>query len=167
MRKIDYRNLDLSESLVDVARVTKVTKGGRQFSFRAIVLVGDKKGCIGYGIAKHSEVLEAKNKAVRKAKNSIVRFALKDGRTVYHSLLSKFGSSKIFLKPASEGTGIIAGGVIKEFCEMLGVSDVIAKSYGSSNASVVIRNMFKVFSSIYPPRYILNKRGQRPSTVQN
>jgi len=161
MRKVDYRSLDLSESVVSVSRVSKATRGGRKSSFRVYVLTGNKSGCVGYASATHSEVLEAKNKAIRRARNSMYRFSLKDNRTVHHDLLSKFGASKIYLKPASPGTGIVAGGAAREFFEMVGVSDVIAKSYGSSNVDLIVRNMFKAFSSIYPPRYIANKRGKQ------
>ncbi|AHX11226.1 ribosomal S5, N-terminal domain protein [Neorickettsia helminthoeca str. Oregon] len=163
MKKIDYRNLELLESVVDVARVSKVTKGGRQFSFRVAALVGDRKGCVGYAVAKHDEMLDARNKAVRKAKGAMRYFHLKAGRTIHHDCFSKLGASKLFVRPAPEGTGIVAGGAVRKFCEMLGVSDIIAKSYGSSTSDITIRNAIKAFSSIYPPRYIANKRDRKKS----
>ena len=166
MRKVDHRSLDLLESVVSIARVSKATRGGRKSSFRVCVLVGNRLGCVGYGSATHSEVIEAKSKAVRKAKSSVFRFSLKDGRTIHHELSCKFGASKIFLKPAPPGTGIVAGGAVREFCDMVGVSDVIAKSYGSSNPALVIRNALKAFSCIYPPRYIANKRDKNVSGLE-
>lgn len=165
MRKVDSKSLDLHEVLLDVARVSKVTKGGRQFSFRVIMLLGNHKGCVGYGMAKHTEVLEAKNKAIKKAKKSMVRVSLKEGRTIYHECFSKFCASKIFLKPAVAGTGIVGGGAIKQFCEVLGITDIITKSYGTSTPHVVIQNIMKALSSIYPPRYIINKRDKKPGSL--
>lgn len=161
MKNIDYKNLDLFESVVEIARVSKVTKGGRQFSFRVAALVGDKKGSIGYAVAKHNELLDARSKAVRKAKSSMLRFSLKDGRTIHHDCFSKLGASKLFMKPAPGGTGIVAGGAMRKFCEMLGVSDIIAKSYGSSASGIVIRNAIKAFSSIYSSEYIASKRNRK------
>ncbi|ACT69276.1 30S ribosomal protein S5 [Neorickettsia risticii] len=163
MKNVDHRNLDLFESVVDIARVSKVTKGGRQFSFRVAALVGDKKGCVGYATAKHDEMLDARSKAVRKAKGAMIRFPLKEGRTIHHDCFSKLGASKLFIKPAPEGTGIVAGGAMRKFCEMLGVSDIIAKSYGSSTSGIVIRNAIKAFSLVCSPEYVAGKRNRKKS----
>jgi len=166
MARTDYKNTDLSEYVVEVRKISKATKGGRSLSYRVSVLVGDGKGNIGFGIAKHNEVMEAKNKATRVAKSKLVFIKLKDGRTIFHSVVSKFGASLILLKPARSGTGIIAGGPVRKFCEVLGITDVVTKSYGTSSVHCVIYNMFKAFKDIFPPRYIANKRARVDSVVE-
>ena len=161
------KNSNLFELLVDVSRVSKVTKGGRRFAYRAIVLVGNGKDFVGYGIATHIEVAEAKAKAVKRAKNqaNIVYVNLNNGRTIYHEVWGKFNSAKIFLKPAVAGAGIIAGGAARKVFSSLGVKDIIAKSYGSSKSHNVILAVFNALKSISLPSYVARKRGKKISEI--
>lgn len=161
VRRLETKNLDLAHTVISVSRVSKVTKGGRRFAFKVLVVVGDGKGNIGFASAKHTEMGEARNKATKKAKNNLVQIPMRRGHTIHHSIEYKYGASKLFLKPALEGTGIIAGGAVRKFCEIAGITDIIAKIYGSSNEHNLINAMFHVFKNIYAPRYILNKRGRR------
>ncbi len=161
------KNSNLFESLVDVTRVSKVTKGGRRFAYRAIVLVSNGKDYVSYGIATHVEVAEAKAKATAKAKNqsNALYINLKDGHTIHHEVWGKFNSAKVFLKPAVAGAGIIAGGSVRKVCSILGITDIIAKSYGSSKSHNVIMAVFKALGSIALPSYIAKKRGKKVSEI--
>ncbi|MDG2492671.1 MAG: 30S ribosomal protein S5, partial [Flavobacteriaceae bacterium] len=133
--------LDLKDRLVGVQRVTKVTKGGRAFGFSAIVVVGDENGVVGQGLGKSKEVAEAISKAVEDAKKNLVRIPIAKG-TVPHEQKGKFGGARVFLKPASEGTGVIAGGAVRTVLEAVGVHDVLSKSQGSSNPHNVVKATF-------------------------
>lgn len=130
--------LDLKEKVVGIRRVTKVTKGGRTFSFSALVVVGDGNGIVGYGTGKAREVTEAIQKAIDDGKKNVVKVPILKG-TIPHKQLGKFGAAKILMRPASEGTGVIAGGGMRAVLEAAGVSDVLGKSLGSSNPANVIR----------------------------
>jgi small subunit ribosomal protein S5 len=130
--------LDLKEKVVGIRRVTKVTKGGRTFSFSALVVVGDGNGIVGYGTGKAREVTEAIQKAIDDGKKNVVKVPILKG-TIPHPQLGKFGAAKVLMRPASEGTGVIAGGGMRAVLEAAGVSDVLGKSLGSSNPANVIR----------------------------
>lgn len=130
--------LDLKEKVVGIRRVTKVNKGGRTFSFSALVVVGDGNGIVGYGTGKAREVTEAIQKAIDDGKKNVVKVPILKG-TIPHKQLGKFGAAKILMRPASEGTGVIAGGGMRAVLEAAGVSDVLGKSLGSSNPANVIR----------------------------
>lgn len=147
------------EKLVAVNRNAKVVKGGRIFSFSAIVVVGDGKGKVGLGHGKAREVPVAIQKAMEKARRSLRQIHLK-GDTLYHEVVARHGASKVFMKPASSGTGIIAGGAMRAVFEVLGVHNVLAKSIGSTNPVNVIRATIKGLSQVASPEDIARKRGK-------
>ena len=133
--------LDLKDRLVGVQRVTKVTKGGRAFGFSAIVVVGDENGVVGHGLGKSKEVATAIAKAIEDAKKNLIRIPLNKG-TLPHEQKGKYGGARVFIKPASHGTGVIAGGAVRAVLESVGVQDVLSKSQGSSNPHNVVKATF-------------------------
>ncbi len=135
------------EKVVKIGRVTKVVKGGRRFRFTALVVVGDKNGTVGYGTGKAKEVPEAIKKATDDAYKSLVKINLK-GKTIAHDIEQKKGASRVILKPASEGTGTIAGGAMRPVLELTGIQDVIAKSLGSNNPNNLVRATITALSRI-------------------
>lgn len=148
------------EKLVAVNRVAKVVKGGRIFSFTALTVVGDGQGRIGFGRGKAREVPAAIAKAMEQAKRNMVRVELKDGHTVQHPVKANHGASTVFMQPASEGTGIIAGGAMRAVFEVLGVKNVLAKTYGSTNAVNVVRATINGLTAMATPESIAAKRGK-------
>lgn len=138
MSKINPEELTLKDKVVYINRVAKVVKGGRRFSFSALVVVGDEKGCIGYGKGKATEVPEAIRKAIEHAKKNLIRFPLMNS-TIPHEVLGHFGAETIIMKPASSGTGVIAGGPVRAMMEVSGVQNVLCKSIGSGNPFNVVR----------------------------
>lgn len=138
IKRVKSSELELKERLVGVQRVAKVTKGGRTFSFSAIVVVGDGKGIVGYGLGKASEVTDAITKGIEDAKKSLIKVPIING-TVPHEQLGKYGGGLVFLKPAAHGTGVIAGGAMRAVLESAGITDVLAKSKGSSNPHNVVK----------------------------
>ncbi len=150
---------DLIEKLVTIKRTAKVVKGGSRFNFSAIVVVGDGQGKVGYGLGKAKEVPESIRKATEKARQNMVKIAIKDGRTIFHEIIGRYGAGGVVLRPASEGTGIIAGGSMRPIFEALGVRDVLAKSTGSSNPHNLIKATFTALQSIRSPQAIIGKRG--------
>ena len=162
----DYKNidivkpagLDLKDRLVGVQRVTKVTKGGRNFGFSAIVVVGDENGVVGHGLGKSKEVSEAISKAVEDAKKNLIRIPINKG-TLPHEQKGKYGGAKVFLKPASEGTGVIAGGAVRSVLESVGVQNVLSKSQGSSNNHNVVKATFDALLKLRDPQIIASQRG--------
>ncbi|MFN4291697.1 MAG: 30S ribosomal protein S5 [Permianibacter sp.] len=148
------------EKLVAVNRVAKVVKGGRIFSFTALTVVGDGQGRIGYGRGKAREVPAAIAKAMEQAKRNMVRVELKDGHTLQHPVKANHGASTVFMQPASQGTGIIAGGAMRAVFEVLGVKNVLAKSYGSTNAVNVVRATVKALTDMSSAEAIAAKRGK-------
>ena len=158
--------LELKDRLVGVQRVTKVTKGGRAFGFSAIVVVGDENGVVGQGLGKSKEVSEAIAKAVEDAKKNLVRIPINKG-TLPHEQKGKFGGARVFLKPASEGTGVIAGGAVRAVLEAVGVHDVLSKSQGSSNPHNVVKATFDALLQLRNANLIAKQRGISLDKVYN
>ncbi|MBL6646465.1 MAG: 30S ribosomal protein S5 [Flavobacteriaceae bacterium] len=158
--------LELKDRLVGVQRVTKVTKGGRAFGFSAIVVVGDENGVVGHGLGKSKEVSEAIAKAVEDAKKNLVRIPINKG-TLPHEQKGKFGGARVFLKPASTGTGVIAGGAVRAVLESVGVQNVLSKSQGSSNPHNVVKATFDALLQLRDARMIAKQRGISVDKVFN
>jgi|TARA_B100001059_G_scaffold109437_1_gene109473 small subunit ribosomal protein S5 len=150
--------LELKDRLVGVQRVTKVTKGGRAFGFSAIVVVGNESGVVGQGLGKSKEVSEAIAKAVEDAKKKLVRIPIQKG-TLPHEQKGKYGGARVFLKPASEGTGVIAGGAVRAVLDAVGIQNVLSKSQGSSNPHNVVKATFDALLKLRSPEIIANERG--------
>ena len=150
--------LDLKDRLVSIQRVTKVTKGGRAFGFSAIVVVGDENGVVGHGLGKAKEVATAIAKAVEDAKKHLVRIPLNKS-TVPHEQKGKHGGARVYIKPASEGTGVIAGGAVRAVLETLGVQDVLSKSQGSSNPHNVVKATFDALMRLRNANKVAEERG--------
>lgn len=142
IRKIKTSDLELKDRLVSIQRVTKVTKGGRTFSFSAIVVVGDENGIVGYGLGKAGEVTTAISKGVEDAKKNLIKVPVHKG-TVPHEQNAKYGGAKVWLKPAASGTGVKAGGAMRAVLESVGITDVLAKSKGSSNPHNLVKATIK------------------------
>jgi small subunit ribosomal protein S5 len=157
---------ELKDRLVAVNRVTKVTKGGRTFGFAAIVVVGNEKGVVGHGLGKSKEVAEAVTKAIEDAKKNLVEVPLLKG-TVPHEQAGKFGGARVFIKPASHGTGVIAGGAMRAVLESVGVTDVLAKSKGSSNPHNVVKATIDALSRLRSAQEIARTRGVSLDKVYN
>ena len=149
---------ELKEKMVHLNRVAKVTKGGRTFSFAAVVVVGDGNGAVGHGLGKARDVSEAISKAVDDAKKNLVRFPLHNG-TIPHAQKGKYGAGKVLIKPASEGTGVIAGGAMRAVLEIAGVHNVLAKSQGSSNPHNVIKATIDALQKLRSPMDVARQRG--------
>ncbi|OQW95578.1 MAG: 30S ribosomal protein S5 [Beggiatoa sp. IS2] len=159
------KNDDLLEKLVAVNRVAKVVKGGRIFSFTALTVVGDGKGKAGFGYGKAREVPVAIQKAMDSARKNMQRISL-SGSTLHHPITAQHGAAKVYMQPASEGTGIIAGGAMRAVCEVLGIRDVLAKTIGSSNSVNVVRATFKGLMAMSDPASVANKRGKTIEEIQ-
>ncbi len=157
---------ELKDRLVSVNRVTKVTKGGRTFGFAAIVVVGNENGVVGHGLGKSKEVAEAVTKAIEDAKKGLVRVPIHRG-TIPHEIAGKFGGARVFLKPASLGTGVIAGGAMRAVLESAGVKDVLAKSKGSSNPHNVVKATVQALAALRTPQQIARIRGIQLDKVFN
>ena len=165
MGLINPAELDLKEEVVvKINRTAKVTSRGKRFRFSALVVVGDGNGHVGVGLGKANEVITAIQKGKEIAKRNIVRVCVING-TIPHTVVGKHGASRIFLKPASPGTGIIAGGPMRAVFETLGVQDVVAKSVGTSNPHNMIKATFDALNFMNSPRNIANKRGKKVSEV--
>jgi len=158
--------LELKDRLVGVQRVTKVTKGGRAFGFSAIVVVGDENGVVGHGLGKSKEVATAIAKAIEDAKKNLVRIPLNKG-TLPHEQKGKFGGARVFIKPASQGTGVIAGGAVRAVLESVGVHDVLSKSQGSSNPHNVVKATFDALLQLRDANRVAQQRGISVNKVFN
>ena len=163
--KTKEKDEGLVDRLIHVNRVTKVVKGGKNFSLAAIVVVGDGKGRIGYGTGKAKEVPDAVRKATEQAKRNTIRVPLKEGRTIHHDVITRFGSGKVVLRSAPAGTGIIAGGPMRAIFEVLGIQDIVAKSLGSNNPYNMIKATFNALESINSPRMVAAKRGKKVGDI--
>ena len=155
---------DYVENLVRLNRVAKVVKGGRRFSFSALMVVGDKKGKVGFGFGKANDVSEAIRKSIEKAKQSMVTVPLKKA-TLPHAVIGTYKSAKVVLKPAAPGTGVIAGGPVRAVMEAAGVSDILSKSLGSDNAMNIVKAVFEGFNSILDARQVAKARGKTISEM--
>ncbi|MBV9750746.1 MAG: 30S ribosomal protein S5 [Acetobacteraceae bacterium] len=156
---------ELIDKLVTINRVAKVVKGGRRFAFAALVIVGDQKGRVGYGAGKAREVPEAIRKATDRAKRSMIRVPMKEGRTLHYDVHGHFGAGKVVLRSASPGTGIIAGGPMRAVFETLGISDVVAKSIGSRNPHNMVKATFEALSRVSSPRNVAARRGRKVADI--
>jgi len=156
---------EFAEKLVSINRVAKVVKGGRRFGFAALVVVGDRKGRVGYGSGKAREVPEAIRKATEQARRGLVRVPLREGRTFHHDIADSFGAGKVIIRAAKPGTGIIAGGPMRAIFEALGVQDVVAKSVGSSNPHNMIKATFEALAHATSPRAVAARRGKKVNEV--
>tara|TARA_B100001094_G_scaffold325145_1_gene379002 strand:- start:4603 stop:5115 length:513 start_codon:yes stop_codon:yes gene_type:complete len=157
-KSVRATDIELKDRLVAINRVTKVTKGGRHFSFSAIVVVGDEKSIVGHGLGKANEVTEAISKAVEDAKKNLRRVAVVND-TLPHSIKSKFSGAQVFLKPASAGTGVIAGGAMRAVLESAGIKNVLAKSQGSSNPHNVVKATVNALLSLRDANSVAQQRG--------
>lgn len=160
MSKNSRNNDSVVEDLVHVNRVTKVVKGGRNFSFAAIVIVGDENGKVGYGNGKAKEVTEARAKATKDARGKMISVPLYQGRTIHHDVIGKSGAAKVILRRAPAGTGVIAGGPLRSIFGRLGVKDIVAKSLGSSNPQAMITATMNALASLNSPKAIAERRGK-------
>ncbi|WP_148870390.1 30S ribosomal protein S5 [Tenacibaculum adriaticum] len=158
VERVKPSGLELVDKLVGVQRVTKVTKGGRAFGFSAIVVVGDGNGVVGHGLGKSKDVASAIAKAIEDAKKNLVRIPIIDG-TLPHEQKGKFGGAKVFIKPASHGTGVIAGGAVRAVLESVGIHDVLSKSQGSSNPHNVVKATFDALLQLRSAATIAKQRG--------
>jgi small subunit ribosomal protein S5 len=161
----DREDSEFVEKLVGINRVAKVVKGGRRFGFAAIVIVGDRKGRVGYGAGKAREVPEAIRKATEQARRNMVRVPLREGRTLHHDIVGHYGAGEVMLKAAPQGTGIIAGGPMRAIFEALGVQDVVAKSIGTSNPHNMIKATFQALTRSSSPRSVATRRGKKVSDI--
>ena len=166
LSRIKSTDIELTDRLVGIQRVTKVTKGGRTFSFSAIVVVGDGNGIVGHGLGKSQEVTVAISKAIESAKKNLVKVAVHKG-TIPHEQQAKYSGSQVLIKPASNGTGVKAGGAMRAVLESAGIHDVLAKSKGSSNPHNLVKATMKALESLRSPSQIANQRGVNLETVFN
>jgi small subunit ribosomal protein S5 len=164
IRKVRTTDLELKDRLVSIQRVTKVTKGGRTFSFSAIVVVGDEAGIVGYGLGKASEVTIAISKGIEDAKKNLIKVPVFKG-TIPHEQYAKFGGANVFLKPASSGTGVKAGGAMRAVLESVGIHDVLAKSKGSSNPHNLVKATFRALLELRDPANVAQYRGIKVEKV--
>lgn len=163
--RVDYKSLDLKEEMVALNRTAKTVKGGRRMSFAALMVIGDGDCHVGVGFGKAKEVPEAIAKATQDGKKSLIRVALKDKRTIPHTVIGEYGSARILLKPASEGTGIIAGPAVRAVLSLAGVKDILTKSLGSDNQINVVRATLAGLAALQKPEQIARLRGMTVEEV--
>ena len=165
-KKVRSSEMELKDRLVGIQRVTKVTKGGRTFSFSAIVVVGNENGVVGFGLGKANEVTDAISKGIDDAKKNLIKVPILKG-TIPHEMEAKFGGARVFLKPAAPGTGVIAGGAMRAVLESVGITDVLAKSKGSSNPHNVVKATIDALLKMRDPHAVAMQRGVELSKVFN
>ncbi|MCX7744650.1 MAG: 30S ribosomal protein S5 [Flavobacteriales bacterium] len=166
VKRVKSSEIELKDRLVAVQRVTKVTKGGRHFSFSAIVVVGNENGVVGYGLGKANEVTDAISKGIDDAKKNLIKVPIING-TIPHEQTAKYSSSIVYLKPAAHGTGVIAGGAMRAVLESVGVKDVLCKSKGSSNPHNVVKATFEALSQMRDAYTIAQERSVKLNKVFN
>ena len=162
--RIDPSQLDIKDTVVSINRVTKVVKGGKNLSFSALVVVGDGHGVVGFGIGKAKEVPSAIKKGIEAAKKNLIRVPVQ-GTTIPHTVTGMFGSGRVLLKPAPDGTGIIAGGAVRAVVESAGVTNILTKSLGSANPHNVVRATFAGLASLKDPVFLARLRGKELSEL--
>jgi len=156
---------ELQERLVAVNRVAKVVKGGRRFGFAALMVVGDGKGQVGFGTGKAKEVPDAIQKATEDARRNMIRIPLREGRTIHHDVVGRYGAGKVILRSAPPGTGIIGGGPMRAIFEALGIQDIVSKSNGTANPHNMVRATLEALKNIQSPRQIAARRGKKVGEV--
>lgn len=156
---ITAANLNLEEKLVHINRVAKVVKGGRRFSFNAIVVVGNKDGVVGHGLGKANEVSDAIQKGFDNAKKNLIKIPMTRTGSIYHTIIGKEGAGQVLLKPASEGTGVIAGGPVKAMLDIAGIKNILTKSIGSSNPHNMVKATFNALKTLVDPVDVAQRRG--------
>lgn len=159
MLHIDPNQLELTDRVVHINRNAKVAKGGRRFSFSALVVVGDGEGHVGYGLGKAKEVPEAIRKGVEQAKKSLIKVPIQEGRTIPYDVIGKYGAGRVLLKPASDGTGVIAGGAVRPILESAGVGNILTKCLGSNNPHNVVKATMNALKMLKGPEEIRARRG--------
>ena len=164
-KRIDASNLDLQDRVVTIKRVTKVVKGGRTISFAALVVVGDGNGYVGVGLGKAQETSEAIRKGKEDAKKHMIYIERNENDSIYHQIVGRFGASNVMLKPASDGTGVIAGGAVRAVVELAGIRNIITKAIGSNNKSNVIKATIEGLGQIKTPEEVARLRGKDVSEI--
>jgi small subunit ribosomal protein S5 len=157
--KINPSELNLTDRVVHISRVAKVVKGGRRFSFSALVVVGDGNGFVGYGLGKANEVPEAIRKGVEQAKKNLVKVFISEGQTIPYEILGHYGAGRVLMMPASAGTGVIAGGAARAVFETAGVNNILAKCLGSNNPHNVVKAVFAGLENMKSPEELMARRG--------
>ncbi|MBM5783146.1 MAG: 30S ribosomal protein S5 [Pelagibacterales bacterium] len=164
-KQVKNNNTEIVERLISVNKVSKTVKGGKNLSFAALVVVGDKNGKVGFGKGNATEVTDAKNKAFEAAKKAMTKISLKEGRTVHHDIFGRFCSAKVYLRSAPAGTGVIAGGPMRAIFECAGIRDVVAKSVGTSNPYNMVAATFEALKLLTSPKIIAEKRSKEISEI--